>query len=173
MATVSEIVRCWLQIADALKISRIVPVYKRKGHKANVRNYRVVAIQPVVLKIHEIAVKSKTSEIIQPRLTNSQHGFRNKRSVVSNLLCLSILAHKAFERSGQLDIFYGDYKTAFDTVWIRLLIVKLARFGIGRKTARWLCQFLIGRMNYVQMGTIKSRAYGSPSGVPPGRTLGP
>lgn len=161
------------KIADALKISRIVAVHKRKGHKTNVKNYRVIAIQPVVLKIHEIAVKRKTDEMIQPRLTNSQHGFRNKRSVVTNLLCLSILAHKAFEHSCQLDLFYGDYKAAFDTVWIRLLIVKLARFGIGRKTARWLCQFLIGRTNYVQIGTIKSRVYQSPSGVPPGSVLGP
>lgn len=161
------------KIADALKISRIVAVHKRKGNKTNVKNYRVIAIQPVVLKIHEIAVKRKTSEMIQPRLTNSQHGFRNKRSVVTNLLCLSILAHKAFEHSCQLDLFYGDYKAAFNTVWIRLLVIKLARFGIGKKTARWLCQFLIGRTNYVQIGTIKSRVYQSLSGVPPGSVLGP
>lgn len=68
---------------------------------------------------------------------------------------------------------YGDYKAAFDKVVIRLLIIKLARFGIGRKTAKWVCQFLTGRSNYVQIGSDKSRMFESLSGVPPGSSLGP
>ncbi|XP_037030482.1 uncharacterized protein LOC119070318 [Bradysia coprophila] len=143
------------------------------GDKANVTNYRVVAIQTLLLKIHEIAMKRKVSEKIQPQLKSAQHGFRDKRSVVTNLLGLSILAHAAFERLAQLDIFYGDYKTAFDKLVILLLIIKLARFGIGKKTARWICQYLVGRTNYVQIGNSKSRCYESPSGVPPGSSLGP
>lgn len=161
------------KIADALKISRIVPVYKRKGDKTDVKNYRVIAIEPVVMKIHETALKRKASVRIQPQLSNAQHGFRNKRSVVTNLLNLSILAHKAFEYSSQLDVFYGDFKTAFDTVWIRLVIMKIARFGFGKKTAKWICQYLVGRTNYVQIGLIKSKIFESPSGVPPGSSLGP
>lgn len=161
------------KIAAAMKVSRIVAVYKRKGDKTDVKNHRVVAIQGTVLKIHEIAVKRKINEIIQPFVTSAQHGFRNKRSVVSNLLGLSILAHNAFERRSQLDVFYGDYKTAFDTVVIRLLIIKLARFGVGKKTARWIWQFLTGRTNYVQIGVFKSRVFESPSGVPPGSSIGP
>ena len=156
-----------------MKISRIVPVYKRKGNRCDVKNYRVVAIQTVVMKIHEIAVKRKISVKIQPLLSNSQHGFRDKRSVTTNLLNLSILAHKAFELRLQLDTFYGDFKTAFDSVWIRLLIQKIARFHIGKKTAKWLCEFLIKRNNYVQIDDVKSRVYESPSGVPAGSTLGP
>lgn len=84
-----------------------------------------------------------------------------------------MLAHKAFERNCQLDTFYGDYKAAFDKLVIMLLIIKLARFGIGKKTARWLWQYLIGRTNFVQIGKCKSRLYESPSGVPAGSSLGP
>ncbi|XP_037049652.1 uncharacterized protein LOC119083942 [Bradysia coprophila] len=160
------------KIAAAAKMSRVVPVHK-KGDKANVTNYRVIAIQTLLLKIHEIAVKRKVSEKIQPQLKSAQHGFRDKRSVVTNLLGLSILAHAAFERLAQLDIFYGDYKTAFDKLVILMLIIKLARFGIGKKTARWICQYLVGRTNYVQIGNSKSTLYESPSGVPPGSSLGP
>ena len=161
------------KIADALKVSRIVPVYKKKGDKCDVKNYRVIAIQSLVMKIHEIAVKRKLSEKIQPLLSNAQHGFRNKRSVVTNLLNLSILAHKAFQYSSQLDVFYGDYKTAFDTVWISKLIGKCARYRIGKQTAKWLCEFLTGRVNFVQIDMVTSRTYKSPSGVPPGSSLGP
>ena len=161
------------KIPDTLELSRIVPIYKRKGEKSNVTNYRVIAIASVVLKIHEIAVKRKMSERIQRQLSNAQHGFRNQRSVVTNLLSLSILANSAFERSAQLDVFYGDFKTAFDTVWIRKLIEKLAKFNIGKKTAKWICEFLIGRRNIVQIEKCKSKVYNSASGVPPGSSLGP
>lgn len=161
------------KIADAMKISRVVPVHKRKGNKTNVINYRVVAIQPITMKVHEIAVKKNIAEITHPKLSDAHHGFRSKRSVVTNLLNLSILANDAFEWSCQLDVIYGDFKTAFDTVWIRKLVMKFAKFHIGRKTAKWLCEFLVGRTNYVQIDQIKSRIYESPSGVPPGSSLGP
>lgn len=153
------------RIPDAMKVSQTVPVYKRKGVKSDVKNYRVVEIAPIVMKIHEIAVKRKISGIIEPSLSNTQHGFRPGRSVTTNLLNLSMLAHKAFEHANQLDIFYGDFRTAFDTVWIKLLIMKLARFDIGRRTAKWICQYLRGRRNIVQIGTVKSSEYSSPSGT--------
>lgn len=161
------------KIPEASKISRIAPVYEKKGNKSEVNNYRVIAIQSIVAKIHEIAVKNKITERIQPLLSTAQHGFRNKRSVVTNLLNLSMMAFKSFERSSQLDIVYGDFKTAFDTVWIRLIVSKIARFGFGMKTGRWLCEFLTGRTNYVEIDSITSRLYASPSGVPPGSSLGP
>lgn len=161
------------RIADALKVSRIVPIYKKKGSKVEIKNYRVIAIQSIVTKIHEIAVKRKITERIAPQLSNAQHGFRNKRSVVTNLLNLSTLAFKAFECSSQLDTFYGDFKTAFDTVCIRLLIAKISRFGFGSKTAKWLCEFMRGRTNFVQIDSVTSRHYTSASGVPPGSSLGP
>lgn len=55
------------KIATRSKTSRIVPVYKRKGDKADIKNYRVIAIQSVVMKIHEMAVKRKMCEKMQPQ----------------------------------------------------------------------------------------------------------
>lgn len=160
------------KIPDALKVSRVVPVHK-KGDKANAKNYRVIAIASIIMKIYEIAIKKRLTLIVNPKLTNAQHGFRPSRSVMTNLLNLSILAHNAFEKSRQLDVFYGDFKTAFNTVWLKRLIEKIAAFGIGAKTAKWLCEFVTSRTNFVKIGNSKSRIYNSPSGVPAGSTLGP
>ena len=160
------------RIPEMLKMSRVVPVYK-KGDKADVRNYRVIAISSVVLKMYEIAIKQQLSLIVEPKLSNSQHGFRPNRSIATNLMNLSILAHNTFEKSRQLDVFYGDFKTAFDTVWLRRLIEKLASYGIGVKTAKWLCEFLIKRTNFVRLDKSNSRVYVSTSGVPAGSVLGP
>lgn len=40
------------------------------------------------MKVHDVAVKRELSKKIQPQLKSAQHGFRDKRSVVTNLLCL-------------------------------------------------------------------------------------
>ena len=37
---------------------------------------------------------------------------------------------------------YGDYKDAFNRVWHRRLVEKIAQFGLGPKTAKWLYEFI-------------------------------
>lgn len=160
------------QIPAALKLSRVVPVFK-KGDKSDVSNYRVVAISSVILKIFEIAVKSRLMIIIEPKLSNAQHGFRPRRSVTTNLLNLSIDVYKALQRGNQIDIFYGDFKDAFNAVCHRILVSKMNSFGLGSKTIKWLYEFIAGRMSFVKIGKAESRKYRMSSGVPAGSTLGP
>lgn len=160
------------RIPVALKLSRVVPVHK-KGQKSDVTNYRVIAISSVIMKVFEIAVKDKLNLIVEPKLSNAQHGFRANRSVTTNLMNVSTYAHKAFISGEQVDIFYGDFKNAFDKVWHRKLVEKLSKFDIGIKTAKWLYEFLTSRKCFVKIGKHKSRCYSTPSGVPAGSTLGP
>src|ERR1700709_2482846 len=78
----------------------------QKGHKADIKNYRVVSIGSTLLRIFERAVNFKLTSIIEPRLSNAQHGFRPRRSITTNLLNLSVAVHKGFERGNQTDVFY-------------------------------------------------------------------
>lgn len=156
-------------IPKKMKTSRIVPVFK-KGRTNDITNYRIIAISSIILKIFERAMVYQLTSIIEPHISNAQHGFRNKRSVITNLMNLSIMMNEAFDRGNQVDIFYGDFKSAFDGVCHRLKMI--SKYGIGIKTAKWLCEFLIGRLNYVQIGNAKSRTYESTSKVPAGSILG-
>lgn len=160
------------EIPEKLKQSRVVPVFK-KGNRADVTNYRIIAISSVFLKIFERAIKFKLSTSIEPLLSNAQHGFRTNRSVSTNLLNLSMTVHDAFRRKHQVDIFYGDFKNAFDKVSHMILIGKLVKFNVGKKTAKWLFEFLTNRTNFVKIGSSRSRCYKSLSGVPAGSALGP
>lgn len=161
------------KISSKLKISKVVPVYKKKGKKNDVKNYRITAISSVVLKIYESAIQPKLLGEIDPRITNAQHGFRPKRSVETNLLNLSVAVHDAFSKKQQLDTYYGDFENAFDKLWHRRLIVKMKWFRIGKKTTRWLFEFVHGRQFFVKIGNIISRVYEAKSGVPAGSILGP
>lgn len=132
-------------IPEMLKTSRVVPVFM-KGERNDVKNYRIVAISTTILKIFERAFKFKLISKIEPKLSNAQHGFRPKRSIV----------HESFMRGNQVDVFYGDFKNAFDKVWHRRLIEKISKFNVEVKTAKWLYEFVVGRRNFVKIGNAVS-----------------
>lgn len=161
------------KISSKLKVSRVVPVYKKKGKKMDVKNYRITAISSVIMRIYESAIRLKLLSHTDPLISNAQHGFRPRRSITTNLLNLSIAAHEAFAKKQQLDVFYGDFANAFDKLWHRILIVKIKSFKIGKKTAKWLFEFVDGREFFVKIGNFTSRIYKSTSGVPAGSILGP
>lgn len=120
-------------IPVAAKTSRIVPIHK-KGDKSRIENYRMVAIGSVILRIMEKAVFLGVNSFVESKLTNEQHGFRRNRSISTNLLNLSIAVNEAFSRQNQVDVFYGDFQTAFDRVCHRILIRKLIELGMGART---------------------------------------
>ena len=160
------------KIPPKVKLSRVVPVFK-KGKKTNIENYRVVAISSAILKIFQRASKLQLTMIVEPHVSESQHGFRPKRSVTTNLLCQSIATHDAFERGIQLDTFIGDFEKAFERVIHRLLVGKMPKFFIGSKTARWLYENIRQIRYYVQIGEMKSREFEATSGIVPGSIFGP
>lgn len=160
-------------ISEKLKVSRVVPIYKKKGDKRDVKNYRIVAISSAIMRVYESAFQQKLSEIIEPMLSNAQHGFRPKRSVVTNMMNLSIVVHEAFSNRQQVDIFYGDFANAFDKLWHRIFITKMRLFNIGKRSAKWMFEFLNKRKFYVKIGKYESRVYEAASGVPAGSILGP
>lgn len=78
------------KIPSKLKISKVLPVFKKKGRKYDVANYRITAITSLIW--------------IHPNISNAQYGFRSRRSVETNLLNLPIAAHDAFIQLCQLMI---------------------------------------------------------------------
>lgn len=159
-------------LPSTLKTSRVIPLFK-EGDRKDVTNYRIIAIGSIVLKIFESALKDKLFAMVNEKLSNCQHGFRPQRSINTNLINLSMAAHTAMEKGHQLDVFYGDFKSAFDKVSHQMLIDKLGNLDISNNIIKWIYSFLSNRKNYVTIGNVKSRLYESPSGVPAGSILGP
>lgn len=159
-------------IPRCLKTSRVLPLFK-KGDKSNVENYRIIAISSTILKVFEFAMQPKLLQVTNGKLSNSQHGFRPNRSITTNLIHVTTEAHRTIERGRQLDVFYGDFKSAFDKVSHSILVRKLRKFNIDKTTAKWIYNFLNGRTNFVKIGSHCSRLYRSTSGVPAESVLGP
>lgn len=72
----------------------------------------------------------------------------------------------AFLNLCQVDCAYLDFSKAFDKVNHKLLIAKLAGYGVGGSLLRWLESYLSDRHLSVKCDGAVSLPFSIPSGVP-------
>jgi hypothetical protein len=154
------------------KTTKVCPIHK-KGDKANVQNYRPVAILSAPAKLLEIILHRKIWDGLGNMLVDEQHGFRPGRSIVSNLLCFNNYIEKRLDNRLQVDVVYTDFEKAFDRVEHDKLLLKLHTFGLSDSLLRYMASYLRNRQQYVSFGNHISDNYFTFSGVPQGSNLGP
>nr|VZI50958.1 unnamed protein product [Spirometra erinaceieuropaei] len=106
-------------------------------------------------------------------LSNAQHGFRNGKSCLTNLLFTLERWIKARDEGNVVHAIYIDSKKAFDSVPHQRLLYKLRNAGIRGRLLVWIQSFLAGRSQRVQVRRQQSSDVSVVSGVPQGSVLGP
>ena len=161
-------------IPNDWKKAEVTAIYK-KGSKQDPGNYRPVSLTCIACKILESFIRDAiVSHMKENNLfVECQHGFRKKRSCITQLLEVIEDFTKMTDAQKPVDIIYLDFRKAFDSVPHQRLLLKLASYGITGNILKWTESFLTDRSQVVRIGDIKSNHAKVTSGIPQGSILGP
>ena len=155
--------------------ANVTPIFK-KGDRTDPANYRPVSLTSQVCKILESIVRDKMQEYLEKNnlLSDHQHGFREGRSCLSNLLTtLDDWTKIIDEEDTCVDVAYLDFRKAFDLVSHKHLLLKLQKHGVNGQIWNWIKAFLENRKQKVVIRGQESGELDVLSGVPQGSVLGP
>jgi hypothetical protein len=157
----------------SLRVAKIVPVFK-KGNTLIIDNYRPISILPILNKIFEKLIYVRVSGFFTDcsLLSENQFGFRKNRDTQQATLKL---IHNLIDLSGAekcAACIFLDFSAAFDTI-DRLLLKKLAKYGIRGPALELIESYLTSRQQYVCNNDCNSDLVECNLGVPQGSVLGP
>ena len=161
-------------IPNRWKEANICGVFK-KGDKNDPANYRPVSLTCVCCKILEHIIHSHVMKFLDKHniLTDSQHGFRAKRSTETQLLLTINDISKQVDLNNTITMAILDFSKAFDKVPHKRLLSKLSAYGIDGNLLDWFSSFLSNRIQRVVCDGEVSSSKQVLSGVPQGTVLGP
>ena len=155
-------------------MAEVTAIFK-KGSKQDPGNYRPVSLTCITCKVLEALVRDSLVAYFNDNnlYSDCQHGFRQKRSCMTQLLEVMNDFTKQIDEGSAIDVVYLDFRKAFDSVSHKRLLIKLAAYGITGSVLNWIQGFLSNRHQKVRVGSDCSQNERVLSGIPQGSILGP
>ena len=157
------------------KIAKIVPLYKGKGSKLDPKNYRPVAILPILSKVLERAMYQQLVSFMDNNnyFNPNHHAYRSFHSTTTAMLQMYTTWLDAIEEGDMAGVCMIDMSAAFDVVDTQLLLEKLELYGYDRNAIQWAWSYLTYRSQAVYIEGSLSSLLPLEAGVPQGSILGP
>lgn len=157
------------------KKANVTAVYKKKGPKNDVANYRPISVLPVLGRLLERAVAFQLQQYCDlfSIIPAEQFGFRKNSSCELAILAALDTWQKDVSLGKLVGALLIDLSKAFDSVTHSLLYNELASIGCDSCSLDWFGSFLSSRSQRVVIGKTTSPWLSVTKGVPQGSALSP
>ena len=110
--------KCWQEgaVPQDTRDSKIITLYNNKGERNDCNHYRGISLLSIVGKVFARVRLIRLQKLAERIYTESQCGFRAKRSTIHMVFSLRQLQEKCRERHMPLYIAFIDLTKAFDLV---------------------------------------------------------
>ncbi len=157
-------------------LANVNPLFKT-GDRTDTSNYHPISLTSIPCKIFEHILHKHIMNHLDANiiLTDTQHGFRPRRSCESQLITTFHDIAEQLDRHyiKQVDAIVLDFAKVFDKVPHKRLTLKLKYYDISGPILHWLTAFLTDRTQRVLLDGSSSDTVPVTSGVPQGTVLGP
>ena len=158
------------------KTAKVIPIYKKKGSRSSVENYRPISLLSCLSKVLEKIVSKRMVSFLHKKnfFSKYQFGFRKG---LSTSHAISLLVNKITEAMNRKEKTLGiflDFSKAFDLMDHDILLKKLNSCGIRGIANDWIKSYLTGRKQLVfNNGHWSSTILDITIGTPQRSILGP
>ena len=128
-----------LDIFNEIKQTKIPPkqwnsvlitiIYKNKGSRKSLVNYRGIFLASVVSKVFERMIKYRIKEFMN-KVDYCQAGARSNRGPPDNTFILNAVIDHSIYTGKSLHITTYDFEQAFDSLWLQDCILSLRKLGV-------------------------------------------
>ena len=160
---------------DCFKCSKVVPVYKKKGSKDDITNYRPISIVNSFGKILEKHVVDQILKFFLKEniMSDVQHAFLPGRSTFSCILSILNTVSSNIINNELSAVISFDLSKAFDLCDHQIILDKLEAYGVRGVVHSWFKSFLQNRTQRVAVnGSISTNSESVELGVPQGSVIG-
>ena len=164
------------EIPEVLKLGFICPILKPDSKREIASSWRPVNLTSHIMKTWERVLRTQIVNHLESNnlMDPDQHGSRQTRSCLSQLLEHHDEVLRMMEDGDNVDVIYTDFAKAYEKIDHAELLNKMkTQFKITGRLGKWLQKFLQDRKQQVLVSEITSTKSKVMSGSIQGSVLGP
>ena len=142
--------------SESAKIASILQIFKGKGERTEIKNYRSVSIRNCFSKVYDRFIHENLTSTVTKFLSDFNSAYRKGYSTNYVLLRLIENWKAALDSSLFTGAILVDLSKAFDCIPHDLLIAKLHAYGFSFETLIFLNSYLKSRKQCVKFNSICS-----------------
>lgn len=155
------------------KLGTIITLPKPNADHSKTCNYRPITLLPVLGKNLEKIIKKRLEESLGSHIPDYQFGFKPKSSTIHPLTILVNNVETAKLNGMYTGAVFLDVSKAFDSIWIKGLIYKLAEIYCPKYLIAIIINLLQDRKLKVKIRNKYSYEFTMEQGLPQGSPLSP